>query len=332
MNFQYCYCQINNSDDLKFLFYNVENLFDNKDDSLSNDQEFLPLGDRSWTWEKYNNKCSKISKVILSSCDWNIPDLIALCEIENRFVLNGLLEYTPMHFFEYKIVHRESQDHRGIDVALFYRPAKMKLLKVNFISLNIGDDPVLRTREILYCKFLLARKDSLHIFVNHWPSKWGGKLETEYKRLKAASVLRSKLDSILEKCPNEKIICVGDFNDTPDDKSIKTILKAVDVDQELLDDRMYNLSKTSKNSFQGTYKYRANWYFLDQFIVSSSLLKSTKGVYCLKDDMSVIEKAFLFEDDYKYMGLKPYRTFIGFKYRNAFSDHLPIVLRLRIKN
>lgn len=315
--------------DFRVLFYNVENLFDCFNDSLIMDEEFLPSGVRSWTWEKYQKKTQKIGKVILSAGAWEFPDLIGLCEIENRFVLDGLFKIGYLNKAGYQIIHRESPDRRGIDVALVYQARTFQPIDTSFLQLIYKGESSSTTREILYVKGKTHTDDTLHVFVNHWPSRWGGQFDSEHKRISAAKLLRAKISEIVKDDTKAKILIMGDFNDYPDDKSLDLILKALVPKNQFENDQLYNLAGLFLNKTGiGSHKYHGKWGMLDQFIVSGALLNKTGCLYCQTNGMSIFKPNFLLERDQTYYGEKPFRSFVGYKYNNGFSDHLPIVLDL----
>ncbi len=317
------------TDSYKVLFYNVENLFDTQDDSLKNDEEFLPEGDRFWNNNKYYTKLNNIYKVIVAVGQWNPPAVIGLCEIENRKVLNDLVYNTPLNKYEYQIIHKESPDRRGIDVGLLYRKELFNPIAQEFISIHFPDKPENKTRDILYVKGVANQTDTLHVFINHWPSRWGGQLESEHRRIFVASVLKAKTDSIFKTKPESNIIITGDFNDYPDNKSIYSTLNASNDFDTIDIQNLYNLSSSlSKSTNIGTHKYQGEWGILDQFIVSGNLLNNQNKVFTTLDDINIFNADFLLEPDEGYFGYKPKRTFIGYKYNGGFSDHLPTYLIL----
>jgi predicted extracellular nuclease len=313
----------------KIMFYNVENLFDNENDSLKNDEEFLPDGDRYWTSSKYYNKLNNIYKVIIAVGGWNPPAIVGVCEIENRSVLNDLVNKTPLVKFEYQIVHHESPDRRGIDVGLLYRDELFKPLYNKAIPVIFPDNPDYKTRDILYVKGIANHSDTLHIFVNHWPSRWGGQLESEPNRVTAAQTLKNTVDSIFNINPNSNIIITGDFNDTPINKSLKDVLQANINFESFENDQLYNISyRLQQTENIGSYKYQGDWAMLDQFIVSGFLLNEKNDIYSTLNDVNVFNQDFLLEPDESFYGYKPNRTFIGYRYNGGYSDHLPIYLIL----
>lgn len=315
--------------DYRILFYNVENLFDTKDDSLKNDDEFLPQGQKYWTWKKYQDKCSKIAKVIMAAGAWELPEIVGLCEIENIRTLNGILYSTLLKKSKYRIIHRESPDHRGIDVALFYQAEHFSPIDTSFLKLVYDGSDHSTTREILYVKGSTHTDDTLHLFVNHWPSRWGGQLESEHKRMTAARLLRNKVDSIFNECSKAKIIIMGDFNDYPNNKSLTKALKAKAPDKEFKDDELYNLaSYLEKRSTIASHKYQGVWGMLDQFIVSGALMNVNGILQTQAKNMHIFAPDYLLEKDNSYKGKRPFKTYIGYKYHGGFSDHLPIYLDL----
>lgn len=315
--------------DFRLLFYNVENLFDSFDDSLKMDNEFLPDGVRHWTWEKYKAKTNKIGKVLLSAGGWEFPDLIGLCEIENRFTLDGIFKLGHFNKVGYEIIHKESPDRRGIDVALIYQPETFQPIDTSFLELIFKGDSISTTREILYVKGKALNSDTLHVFVNHWPSRWGGQLESEHRRISAARLLKKKISEIFGQNKNAKIIVMGDFNDYPNNKSLQEELKANEPTKHIENSQLFNLAYPFlASSSIGSHKYQGKWGMLDQFIVSSTLLSKTGVLYCKPEHMRIYAPDFLLEEDKTYFGQKPYRSFVGYKFNNGFSDHLPIILDL----
>ena len=316
-------------DTFRIMFYNCENLFDTKDDTLSRDEEFLPDGDRKWDNFRFYKKLNNIAKVIIGVGEWQAPAVVGLCEIENRFVLNQLVYETPLKKFGYRILHRESPDWRGIDVACLYRKDVFHPDTFLTIPVRFPFDPDSRTRDILYVKGRFYSNDSLHLFINHWPSRYGGYLETEKKRQFAATILRRHVDSLLMSSKNCKIMIMGDFNDGPKDASISEILQTrlscVDAERGCLINLMFPYVDSSTS---GTLKYRESWDVFDQVIVSQSLLKADSGLSVSPAKAYIYKPAYLLIEDETYMGLKPFRTYYGFKYQGGFSDHLPVWVQI----
>ncbi len=314
---------------LRIMFYNVENLFDIVDDPLTSDNEFTPEGHMHWTGKRFRAKLNKLYQVIVAAGGWEPPEMIAFAEVENRFVLEQLFTATPLLKYHFEIIHRDSPDQRGIDVALVYRPGRLIKISEKFFRIDYDDEAIPQTRDILYCAFRVNLKDTIHVFVNHWPSRSGGQLSSERNRLYVASVLKSKTDSLLRKDQRTKIIIVGDFNDQPDNRSLQKVLRADFLESNPETGKLYNLSCCkSKKTGCGTHKYGRNWSLFDQVIVSGDLLLKER-VYLLPDAYTIFNPRFLMEPDDKYLGNKPYRTYVGYKYHGGYSDHLPVYVDLK---
>lgn len=304
----------------RFMFYNVENLFDINNDSLTADDEFTHRGQRAWTYKKYQHKLLNIFKVISAVGNPLPPDIVALCEIENRQVLKALTQKTPLCHTPYLIVQEESPDRRGIDVALLFKPEYVRLLQHKAIPLHFPFDSLKTTRDILYVKLLWHQRDTLHLFVNHWPSRWGGALATNVYRCYAAQQLKSHCDSLLSVNNHAKLIIMGDFNDAPTNESLQDILIGKDGS-------LHNLMHQMQAVGKGTHKHELEWACLDQIIVSSALLPANSSACHIKwGEAHIFNADFLLMPDKKYLGEKPYRTWNGFKYIGGFSDHLPVYI------
>lgn len=317
-----------NQSNYSVLFYNVENLFDTRNDSVSLDDEFIPAGMKHWTSARMDVKLNKISKVIMSANGFQLPDLVGLCEVENRFVLERLLEITPLKKFGYRIIHKDSPDGRGIDVALLYRADRAIPIRYEYIPLLNNQGKVKSTREILHAVFQLGT-DTLDLFVNHWPSRYQGQAETERARMQAARTLKQKIDELTNERPQSKIVVVGDFNDTPDNESLLIGLEARVSDGTAVSGELVNLSALW--SQQGTIKHQQTWQVFDQIIVSDNLLSGV-GLSCTPQDAKIVELPFLFEDDPTWGGKRLSRTYRGYEYAGGFADHLPVLLNLKVAN
>lgn len=314
---------------MRLMFYNCENLFDTQHDSLKNDVEFLPEGKKYWSDYRYYTKLKQIYQVITAIGGEKSPEIIGLCEVENRRALQDLVNKTHLYREGYRILHKESPDNRGIDVALLYQPQSFKPLKTEFLEVRFDEEGARPTRDILYTKGLIKGKDTLHIFINHWPSRWGGALETEGKRMFAANVVRKKVDTILQESPNAYIFITGDLNDEPQDKSVTLTLKALHNIENPKPNQLYNLSYTLQHKFNlGSHKYQGKWGILDQIIVSGSLLIDSNSVSTTIENAHIFNANFLLQDDEKYLGKQPFRTYSGYRYLGGYSDHLPVFLDL----
>ncbi|MEA3317140.1 MAG: endonuclease, partial [Bacteroidota bacterium] len=202
-------------------------------------------------------------------------------------------------------------------------------LEKKFLAINFPDAPDYKTRDILYVKGLTNSADTLHVFINHWPSRWGGQLESEPRRMFVASVLRESVDSLFKISAKTNIVIMGDLNDEPHNKSIVETLNASSKIESVYDDELYNLSGyIQENNNAASHKYQGVWGMLDQCIVSGYLLNSNNSVKTSTEDIHVFKNDFLLEKDDSHYGYKPKRTYIGFKYNDGYSDHLPIFLDL----
>ena len=304
-------------------FYNVENLFHPDNDSLTNDDEFTPEGMRYWSFYKYRDKYHRTAKVILSMADEHPVDVLGLAEVENEQVLRDMVYSRVLSKLEYAIIHKNSPDRRGIDVAAIYRPERVKVLDTNFIRLHMPDDPGYASRDMLHLKVLLRQTaDTLHLVFCHWPSRYGGQAISEPKRIQAAKILRRYYDSIVEITPHTPWLIAGDFNDEYFNQSLWDQLMARPLSDTAAKDNshLYNLM-AELPAQKGSHRYQGEWTYLDQLIVNAPLLHRIAG-------FGTIEHSFLMENDSKYPGVKPFRTFVGMKYHGGFSDHLPIYVDL----
>jgi predicted extracellular nuclease len=321
---EYIDAQISKS---RVMFFNTENYFDTFDDSETLDEDFTPAGSYHWTWAKFSAKRDMLAKIIIAVGEGEIPSIIGLCEIENRFVLNQLVNETPLAKFNYRIVHRDSPDSRGIDVALLYNPACFELIYQNFHEVSKS----FKTREILYAKGIFYGVDTLHVFVNHFPSKRGGAKASESRRIAAALALKHLCDSISNKNKNANILVMGDFNDTPNsDPIIKTLQAKYNFDK-IIENDLYNLALPLMKKGEGTIKFQGVWEFIDLMFVSGSILNDTAKISCSVSDFKIFKAPYLFENDNTYIGKKPKRTFTGMKYNGGISDHLPVYIQLTVK-
>ena len=311
------------------MFYNVENLFDHRDDPVTSDEEFTSGGLRRWTMNRFQNKILNLSKVFLNVPDWNAPAMIALCEVENRYVLEQLLTNTPLGSEDYNFIHKDSPDERGIDVAFLYREKIFYPLEYRYLPLITSEGEVAGSREILYVSGIIGDRDTIHIFVNHWPSRYSGVLESKSMRIQAAKILRSHIDRVYSKFANPAIVILGDFNDSYSDESLSDCLKARTEWNNINPQFLYNLSSQWDDKDCGTIKYRGQWLVFDQIIVNGALMVNSGGLYVEPDNAEILKLPFLFEKDRQYGGIKPNRTYSGFRYNGGFSDHLPVILKLK---
>lgn len=321
-----CYAQVEESHADRIMFYNVENFFDTYDDSLTDDNDFLPDGLMRWNLTRYNKKLNSLYKTIIAAGNWDPPLVVALCEIENKRVLEDLIYRTYLSKYNYGIIHEESPDRRGIDVCVIYRKKLADIIYYSYWIPQKLKNQNFTSRSVLYIK-MSVNSDTLHLVVNHWPSRRGGVLAGEDNRLMISSMIREKVDSIFENNKSgARIIITGDFNCTPDDLIIKSLVSSSDTLKSLV-----NLSGLIKDRIPGTYRYQGRWEMIDQVIVSKKLLEQKNGLYTKAEMLTVFKPDFLMKKDKKYPGLSPYSTYSGYRYQGGFSDHLPVILNLKIK-
>ena len=302
------------------MFYNVENLFDTIDDKSKNDNEFLPNSKKKWNSEKYFHKLNQLEKVFSSINNKKIPNIIGLCEVENKLVIDDLLKQPFFKNHSFQILHQESPDNRGIDCAILF-DAKFELIKSDFIEIKIPESSR-PTRDIVYVELKVNNTESLHLFVNHWPSRWGGTEKTEHKRIYTANVLKKYIEKNIGK--NGNILLMGDFNDYPSNKSItENLEKTKKV-------KFTNLMSFLEGKNNGSYNYKGEWGFLDHIIISSNLLEKS-GCRKIANKLKVTKYGVFKEDWMLYEGKKPNRTYGGlnkktglYNWYGGFSDHLPI--------
>lgn len=311
------------------VFYNVENLFDTWDDPETSDEEFTPQNDRHWTRDRFDVKIKMIYKTLITAGNGQFPDIIGLAEIENLWVIEQLISKTPLSKVSYGIIHKESPDPRGIDVALLYRKDRVKPIDYEHISISGNGKYNFRSRDILHFTAELG-KEQIHFFVNHWPSRSGGYIETKEKRDITARILRRNIDSLLMKEPDANILLMGDFNATPKEKCFTSILKALPYPGNNNPSWLINLSTTWTKSAEGTIRNGGQWELFDQMICSinllnNSLLKINTG------QSGICNFNFLLEPDPTFLGNKPFRTYLGPTYHGGTSDHLPVRVCLSAK-
>ena len=296
------------------VFYNVENLFDTIKNPNTQDNEFLPNSTKKWNTDKYYYKLNQLEKVFDSIIkvenNNKMPDIIGLCEVENEIVIQDLLKTPVFRNHNYKIIHQDSPDIRGIDCALLV-DNQLQIMEYDFISI---DNPAANrsTRDIVYAKLQLNTNKIVNVFVNHWPSRWGGQEKTNHKRVFVAQVLRDYINIHTSK--NEYTLIIGDFNDYPSNESL---------DKILVKDDFVNLMTTDLVDGQGSYNYKGNWNWLDQIIVSKNFINS--NAYLISGG-SFQKDFMLYKNDRGE--IYPNRSFGGNNWYGGFSDHLPVYCRI----
>ncbi len=313
-------------------FYNVENLFDFEDDPLTFDDDRTPDGKDHWTEEIYNAKLKNIAKVISEigvDVTGTTPVIIGLCEIENRRVLEDLVNQESLLKNDYGIIQFDSPDRRGIDVALLYK--KKLFIPTNYKAheLIIYDNHD-RTKRIFTRDQLLVSGmfdgEKMHFIVNHWPSRSGGEERSRPKRIKAAKLNRQIIDSLFSEDPYAKIITMGDFNDDPSNFSITEHLKAKRKKEDLKIKELYNPMEEMSRKGLGTLAYRDNWNLFDQLILSTELVKKDFLSYRFYK-AAIYNKSYLVNSKGRYKGY-PYRSFVEGGFTGGYSDHFPVYIYL----
>ena len=298
---------------LTFVELNCENLFDYRDDAGKDDAEYLPEATRHWTRKRYWRKLNNIAQELLSTSDEGIPNLIALCEVENDSVLIDLTRRSLLRNAGYEYLMTSSPDLRGIDVALLYSPFSFAPIRSYSIRVN-PIEGMRPTRDILYAEGQVASGDTLHVFVVHFPSRYGGERYSRPFRKAVADRLCLSLDSIQGLSPDAQILIAGDFNDDADSPALRQIYQH----------GIRNLTGEVKgqNGVRGTYRYQGEWESIDHILGSSY-------IYNKVESSQIHAPKFLLEEEKLYGGYRPRRTYNGMRYQPGYSDHLPLVVRIK---
>lgn len=311
-------------------FYNVENLFDTLDTPDVRDTEFTPGGVRLWNTTLYQEKLGNLARVIKEMGTEMTPDGVALlgvAEVENRKVLEDLVKHPTIISRNYKVVHFDSPDKRGIDVGLLYQPKYFKVEKATQIPtvLTEPDGSAVFTRDILLVSGQFDGEE-LHVLVNHWSSRSGGEAVSSWRREGSAKINKHVMDSLRVANPNAKVILMGDLNDDPISPSIKKILAPKVKPNKVEDGDLFNPMYAYFKKGIGTLAWRDSWNLFDQIIVTSGLVKrNDKGYHFYK--ARVFNEKYLQTKTGQYKGY-PWRTFSGDNYIGGFSDHFPVYVFL----
>jgi len=301
-------------------FYNLENLFDTKDDPDTLDDDFTPKGIKKWSMKRYKRKLYKLAKTISEigkNSSVNPPVLVGVAEVENEEVVKDLIGAEPLRDIDYGFVHYDSPDERGIDTALIYHRPSFKVSHSEPITLLIYEEDGVRdtTRDILYVKGQLNGEE-LHIFVNHWPSRRDGDKDTDHKRVRAAETVREFMSRVEKDNENPNYILMGDFNDGPFANSIKILMES---------STLYNPMEKLLTEERGSANYKKSLF--DQIMFSHNFLNFEKGTHSFAH-ANIFDEKFLTEFKGKYSG-SPYRTYAGRKYIGGYSDHFPVYIQLK---
>ena len=305
-------CQyVYGKDSTLVVFWNLENFFDYTDGGEGeSDKEWSSLGSRRWTKTRFYTKCDAIAKTMfwIGEKYGRMPDVIGVAEVENSGVLYKLLSSTLLRKCDYKVVHYDSRDRRGIDVALLYRSSVFRKVSSS-VTVPEYDGEKLLTRDILQVCLETAGGERVNVLVNHHPSKYGGSQASESRRDAAMTVMRNLCDSLAVADSGVPVIAMGDFNDTPDGEQFR-----------MLDGVLVNKADSLFRAGQGTIRFEGKWDLIDMFMVSESISE--------KSSMEILQVPFLMTYEKKYPGLKPLRTYSGPRYIGGVSDHCPVVLKV----
>jgi endonuclease/exonuclease/phosphatase family metal-dependent hydrolase len=325
-------CQQQN-DTLFIAFWNTQNLFDTVDDPQINDEEFLPNGEIEWTEDRLDKKMYNLSRIIRMMNDERGPDILGVCEVENQEIL-ALMVAKYLSDLNYQIAYLESPDNRGIDNGLIFKSDKFTLLNLQADTVHLSDG--WPTRLIFGVNLLTNENEKISVFVNHWPSRSGGQVESEPKRISAAQTLRSAVDRIFSIETNANIFIIGDFNDDPVNVSVLDALQAHPIKCDSLptdfemnsESELFNLSYQSFENGDGSFKYRDTWNMLDQIIVSGSIITGNDLNY-ICNSFEVFKPEFIVTQSGNYEGT-PFPTYGGRKYLGGYSDHFPVFAKFKI--
>lgn len=329
---------------VRVAFWNMENFFDPYVDSTKTYNAFTEDGMQHWTKPRFYRKRNNMYKAILAMSENRPLGILGMCEVENEYVLSALFEQTPLKKHNYRWVLYEGPDKRGIDPAIVYSLDHFMLVESAVIPYYNSEDTAYHSRDILYAKFISndgpsanrqaqgsgTLVDTIHVFVNHWPSRYSGELETVGSRSCSAALLRAKVDSIMAVAPEgyqPKVIMMGDLNDCPTDPSVYDVLRARHP-SEMEEGCFVNLfGKNEGLGFEGTLKHQTDWQIFDQIIVTDGVMKGD-GLHYQEGSAKIFQADFMLEDDETYHGKKLFRTYIGPRYFGGFSDHLPVYIDL----
>ena len=316
----------------KVVFYNFENLFDTINDPGVNDTEFTPEGPKKWNSYKYNKKIGNLERVLfdIASADQDFPIVIGVSEIENRSVMEDVIATPKLAKGNYRIVHFDSPDARGVDVGFYYRPDVFKLEGSAAVPFHMPDNPDFRTRDFV-TMWGTIEGEPFYFVVCHWPSRLGGQAASEPKRLAAATRVRELVDSVQQANPATKVVVMGDLNDDATDRSIVECLGAKGKLNEVTYGDMFNPFIAMLKAGYGSLAYRDDWNLFDNIIVSENLATGSTGELKLqrvgdtKFYGGIFRRPYMIQKEDQYKGY-PLRTFVGNNFQGGFSDHLPVYI------
>jgi len=303
-------------------FYNVENLFDIYNDPDTADDAFLPTSERRWTKKRYKKKLYKLATAISQigkKRTGSAPSLVGLAEVENKEVIEDLLEMKHLKKAGYGYIHYDSPDERGIDVALLYKKNEFTVTnsKTFSIDITVDKDNPDYTRDILLVEGLL-NNEAVKVIVTHWSSRREGEKETEFKRLIASDKVIEIVTDLRTKDTDAKIMVLGDFNDDPSSKSIQQLVHKLEL---------FNPMETLLSYTRGSLNHKFNWNIFDQILISTNFFETKKGALSFSK-ADIFDREFLTQYEGKYKG-QPFRTYVGPRYMGGYSDHFPVFIQLK---
>lgn len=314
----------------KVVFYNLENLFDTINSPAVDDKEFTPDGAKEWTSERYSNKLKNVERVFfdIANKDEIYPVVIGVSEVENRSVLEDVVAMDRLTAANYKIIHHDSPDERGIDVAFMYRPDQFKIEGNSPIRTIIPDVKEYKTRDIL-TMWGTIEGEQFFFIVAHWPSRYGGQEASEPWRLAVGAQMRAITDSVSMVNPGVKIVAMGDFNDDPADDSIYEKFGAKGKIRKMKCGDLFNPFHEIHREGFGTLAYRDIWNLFDIITVSQTLVNG-EGLQLMKNEHdnykgNIFKESYMVQSEGRFKGY-PFRTYVGNRYMGGFSDHLPVYI------
>ncbi|MBA3679786.1 MAG: hypothetical protein H0W73_01155 [Bacteroidetes bacterium] len=310
-------------------FYNVENFFDTIDDPETQDEEFLPTSLSEWDETKYLNKIKRVAQVLDSTVDGvNLPDAVGFCEVENKNVLNDLIFKSNLKTRKYISICSTGMDTRGINVGFIFDTSIFDLMDSEEIKVVNDLLPYYATRNILHITLKFKTTgEPIHFFVNHWPSRRDGEMETEAKRIYAAQILRNKINELHQKDPEVKLIIMGDLNDSPKSRSIVSALMA-NGSPKSGSRELFNPYFELYTQKKGSHYRQGVWELFDNIILSQGFLND-EGLHFKKGNAFIHDKDFVLFKNHSTGEFKPNRTYgDNNKYFNGFSDHLAVYVKL----
>ena len=307
-------------------FYNCENFFDTIDNPAKEDEEFTPAGKYHYTQKIYQQKLHNIATVINAMGGADGPAIMGMAEVENNTVLNDLLQQPEIARRNYKYEWYDGPDPRGINVAMIYNPKYFSVIGSEPLHVDLsGTGGKSITRDVLHVYGILCG-DTVHVFVNHWPSRRGGEDASDPKRSIAAAVNKSVIEKLMKKNQNTKVIVMGDLNDNPNSPSITDVLGAKADAGSAGASGLFDPWSAIFGSGQGTEEYRHEWNLFDQIIISGGFVQNKN--HKLHYEKAEIFKPDFIVDHYKGHEGEPHRSFVGTHWINGYSDHFPVILYL----